>query len=62
MTKSDAITATLVQLKESIQALEKDISRARIKDLYELGHLQGQLIGLEKAQNILLGKVDELNP
>lgn len=56
---SDVLVNCLVQLKESAKQLEYDIARAKFKDLYELGLLQGQLVGLEKAHEIIRGKIED---
>lgn len=61
MINEDVILACVVNIKELVSSLEKDIGRAKFESLYEVGLLQGQLIGLDKARNILLGKLEELD-
>ena len=49
----------LVQLREEITSLEKTIARAKVANMYDLGIMQGQLHGLEKAIAIVEGKLDD---
>lgn len=52
------LTARRVFLRDKISELEKQISRTKFTDLYELGRLQGQVIGLELALENLTEEED----
>ena len=53
------LTARRVFLRDKISELEKQISRTKFTDLYELGRLQGQVIGLELALENLTEEEDK---
>lgn len=59
MNQNDFLMHALVQLREEITSLEKTIARAKVANMYDLGMMQGQLHGLEKAIAIVEGKLDD---
>jgi len=46
-------------LNHEIEKLEKDIARANFTDLYPLGKLQGQVVGLEAAKQLLMNVLEQ---
>jgi len=56
----DQILGTyLNSIRHAVRKLESDIARGKFASLYDLGTLQGQLQGLEQAEELLTAAIDQ---
>lgn len=61
MIPDKVIGAYISQLKQQVERLSTDIAHANFTDLYSVGKLQGQVIGLEQAKQLLDNVLEELD-
>ena len=47
------ISAYVSSVKSEIQKLKNDLATTRFKDMYQLGDLQGRVLGLESSLELL---------
>lgn len=53
MTYDKFIGNYISAIKQSIQSLKDDLAKSRFIDMYQVGDLQGRIIGLEQALELL---------
>lgn len=61
MIPDKVIGAYISQLRHQIDQLSNDIAHANFTDLYSVGKLQGRVIGLEQAKQLLDNVLEELD-
>lgn len=61
MIPDKVIGAYISQLKQQIDQLAIDIAHANFNDLYSVGKLQGRVMGLEQAKQLLDNVLEELD-